>query len=115
MLLVVAAVIADSQGAHGAARDALLAALPFAAVAGLVTFGDFIESRDPEVGLQALCSGGIVCLLVLSCAIRSGADHGTPPLAFSSLVGALALLALKLGIAAAPRLRRLGSLSPAKP
>lgn len=109
------AAIADSEGAHGAARDALLAALPFAAVAALVNFGDFVEVRDPGTGLQALCSALIVCLLVLSCAVRSGATHGTPPLAVSSVVAVLALLGLKLAVTAAPHARRPGSLSPAKP
>ena len=114
-LLVVAAAIADSNGAHGLARDALLGALPFAAVAALVTFGDYLDSRTPASGLQALCSGGIVCLLVLSCAVRSGSAHGAPPLAISSLVGVLALVALKLGLVVAPHVRRLGGLSAAKP
>ena len=114
-LLLVAAAIADSNGAHALARDALLGALPFAAVAALVSFGDYLDAREPLAGLQALCSGGIVFLLVLSCAVRSGAAHGAPPLAISSLVAALALVALKLVLAVAPSLRRLGSLSPAKP
>ncbi len=114
-VLVVVAAIADSNGAHGLARDALLGALPFAAVAALVTFGEYLDSREPVPGLQALCSGAIVCLLVLSCAVRSGSDHAAPPLAVSSLVGALSLIALKLALVAAPYARRLGSLWPAKP
>lgn len=114
-VLVVAAAIADSNGAHGLARDALLGALPFAAVAALVTFGDYLDSRDATSGLQALCSGAIVCLLVLSCAVRSGSAHGAPPLAISSLVAVLGLFALKLAVAVAPYARRLGSFSPAKP
>jgi hypothetical protein len=114
-LLVVAAAIADSNGAHGLARDALLGALPFAAVAALVTFGEALDSRLAVTGLQALCSGAIVCMLVLSCAVRSGSAHGAPPLAVSSLVAALCLIGLKLAVAAAPYARRLGSLWPAKP
>ena len=114
-LLVVSAAIADAAGAHDLARNALLAALPFAAVAALVCFGDYLEGRERFAGLQALCSGLIVGLLVLSCAVRSSAAHGVPALAISSLVGILALLALKGVMAAAPRWRRLGSLSPAKP
>ena len=115
-LLVVAAAIADSNGAHGLAREALLGALPFAAVGALVTFGDYLDLRTPAAGLQALCSALIVCLVVLSCAVRSTSGHGAPPLAISSLVAVLALVALKLALAAAPHLRRLGGgLSPAKP
>jgi hypothetical protein len=114
-LLVVAATLADSSGAHGLARDALLGALPFAAVAALVTFGDYLDSREPASGLQALCSGAIVCLLVLSCAVRSGSAHGAPPLAISSLVAVLGLLALKLALAVMPYAKRVGGLSAAKP
>jgi hypothetical protein len=114
-LLSVAAAIADSSGAHGLARDALLGALPFAAVGALVAFGDYLDARAPGSGLQALCSGAIVCLLVLSCAVRSGSGHGAPSLAVSSLVAVLALLALKVAVAVAPYVRRLSGLSPAKP
>lgn len=113
--LVVAAVIADTQGAHGVARDALLAALPFASVAALVAFGDYVERRIVGGGVQALCSGVIVGLMVLSCALRSNAVHGLPPLASSSLLAALGLIGLKLALGALPHARRLGSLSPAKP
>lgn len=113
--LIAVAVIADSAGAHGIARDALLAGLPFAAVAALVSFGDFHEARDPAAGFQALCSSMIVCLLVLSCAARSSAVHGVPAIAISSLIGALCLLALKLAVAGLPHARRLGVFWPAKP
>ena len=114
-LLVASAAICDAAGAHDLARNALLAALPFAAVAALVCFGDYLERRAPFAGLQALCSGLIVGLLVLSCAVRSSAAHGVPALAVSALVGVLALLALKAVMATATHWRRLGSLSPAKP
>jgi len=115
VLLVVLAAIADSQGAHGLARDALLAALPFAAVAALVRFGHYLDDPDAAAGLQALCSGVLVALLVLSCAVRSNAGHGVPALGVSSLVGVLCLFALKGALLAAPHARRLGVLSPAKP
>jgi hypothetical protein len=113
-LLVVAAVIADSNGSHGLARDALLAGLPFAAVAALVSFGDYLDARTPIAGLHAVTSGAIVCLLVFSCAVRSGAGNGAPPLAGSSLVAVLALLGVKAALALVPQLRRLG-FSAAKP
>ncbi len=115
MLLAVAA-LADSQGAHGLARDALLGAVPFASVAALVAFGDYLDSRrEGATAIQALLSGAVVALLVLSCAVRSSALHGVPPLAVSSLIAALALLALKAILAAAPHARRLADLWPAKP
>src|SRR5580765_6933986 len=81
VLLVAVAAISDSAGDHGLARNALLFALPFAAVAALVRFGGFLDSRERFSGLQALCSGLIVALLVLSCAVRSNAVDGVPPLA----------------------------------
>ena len=115
MLLVAVAALADTVGAHGLARDAVFAALPFASVAAIVSFGDFVDARARFAGLQSLCYGLIVALLVLSCAVRSSAVHGVPPLAVSSLLAALALFALKAAFALAPHWRRLGSLSPAKP
>lgn len=114
-LFVAAAVLAQLDGADGLARNALLAALPFASVAALVAFGDYIDSRERLDGLQALCSAVIVVLLVLSCAVRSSASHGVPPAAVSSLIGVVALVALKAGLAAMPFLRRLGEFLPAKP
>jgi hypothetical protein len=106
---------ADSAGDHGLARNALLFALPFAAVAALVRFGEALDSRARTTGVQALCSGAIVALLVLSCAVRSSAVHGVPPLAMSSLVAVVGLFALEGALSVVPHLRRLGSLSPAKP
>jgi hypothetical protein len=114
-VLVVAALVADAAGAHGLARNALLAALPFAAVAALVVFGDYVESREAGSGLRALCWGTTVCLLVLSCAIRSGAVHGVPRLAISSLVVVAGLLALELGVTALRHGRRAYRFRPAKP
>jgi len=115
VLLVAVAVIADSAGDYGLARNALLFALPFAAVAALVRFGGFLDSRERFSGIQALCSGAIVALIVLSCAARSSAVQGVPPLAVSSLMAVVALFALKGALSVAPHWRRLGSLSPAKP
>ena len=115
-LLVGLAIVADSHGAHGLAREVLLGAVPFAAVAALVAFGDYLDARDDGVtALQALLSGGVVALLVLSCAVRSSAVHGVPPLAFSSLAAALGLFAIKAALAVAPYARRLASFWPAKP
>lgn len=114
-LFVAAAVLAQLAGADGLARNALLAALPFASVAALVAFGGYIDSRERFDGLQSLCSGVIVVLLVLSCAVRSSASHGVPPAAVSSLIGVVGLFALKAALSVAPYSRRLGSFSPAKP
>jgi hypothetical protein len=115
-LLVALAAIADSSGAHHLAFDALVLAVPLAAVAGLGAFGDYLDSRgDAVAGLQAALWGVSVALLVLSCAVRSHALHGVPPLAVSSVVACLGVYAVKVVVASAPHARRLGLLRPLKP
>jgi hypothetical protein len=47
--------------------------------------------------------------------VRSNAIHGVPRLAISSLVACLGVFAIKAGVAAAPYVRRLAELRPAKP
>ena len=116
--LAIAAAILDGHGSHGLARDALLAAVPFAAVAALLSFGEYLEAReDAVVGLQALLWGlPLTTLLVVSCAARSpeASTHTLPPLGRSALVGCLAVFALKATVAAVQHGRRL-VLRPAKP
>jgi hypothetical protein len=117
-LLAVAAAYADWRGSHGLAFDALLAAVPFAAVAALESFGAYLDDRaDSVLGLQALLWAFAVALLVLSCAARSPASEtGTlPPLGWSALVACLAVFAIKACVASAPYLRRLALVRPAKP
>ena len=114
-LFVGLAAVADAGGAHSLARNALLAALPFAAVAALVGFGEYLDHHVRFAGVQVLCSALIVCLIVTSCAVRESAVHGVPALGISSLAAAVALLALKGSLVLAPHLRRLGGLWPAKP
>ena len=92
--------------------------LPFAAVSALVGFGEYLERRDDSIrGLQALLWTVVLGLLVLSCAARSPATetHSLPALGASALVGSLAMLAIKLCVAAAPYVRRLALAQPAKP
>jgi hypothetical protein len=116
-LLVVVAALADARGAHGFAFNALLGAVPFAAVSALVGFGEYLEDREDAVsGLQALLWTLATALLVLSCAARSPATetHSLPPLGASALVGCLAVLAIKVCVAVAPQLRRV-ALHTAKP
>jgi hypothetical protein len=116
-LLVLVAAFADGRGAHGLALNALLGAVPFAAVSALVGFGEYLERRENAVaGLQALLWTLATGLLVLSCAARSPATqtHALPPLGASALVGCLAVLAIKAFVAIAPQLRRV-AFAPAKP
>lgn len=117
-MLAVLAALADARGAHGLAFDALLAAVPFAAVAALVGFGDWLEHRaDPLGGIQALLWTLVLAMLVLSCAARSPATvaHTLPPLGRSALQACLALFALKASLGLVPVLRRSGLPRPAKP
>ena len=117
-LLALAAAYADSRSSHGLAFDALLAAIPFAAVAALESFGAYLDDRaDAVIGLQSLLWTLALALLVLSCAARSPATdtHVLPPLGASALVAALAVFAIKSCVAVAPFLRRLALVRPAKP
>jgi hypothetical protein len=116
-LLAAVAAVADSRGAHGLAFDALLAAVPFASVAGLAAFAEYLDAREDAVtALQSLLWALVVGLLVLSCAARSPATqtHTLPPLGWSALVGCLGTFAVKATLAALPYVRRL-ALRPAKP
>ena len=104
-MLVVIAAYADVRGAHGYSYDALLAAVPFAAVSALAGFGDYLERPEDAVGgLQALLWTLALVLLVVSCAARSPETqtHALPPLGASALVGCLAVFAIKACVALAP-------------
>lgn len=117
-LLAVVAATADGRGAHSFAFDALLAAIPFAAVAALEAFGAYLEEREDAVGgLQALLWTLALGLLVLSCAARSPATQSgaLPPLGWSALVACLGVFAIKASVAAAPFVRRLAVPRTAKP
>jgi hypothetical protein len=115
-LLVLAAAVADATGSHGLARTAVLLAIPFAAVAGLECFGDYLDSgRDGVVLLHALLWSLALVLLLVSSAVRSHALHGVPPLAASSLIACLGVLGVKAALVASPYARRALELRPVKP
>ena len=116
-LLTVLAAYADGRGFHGLAFDALLGAVPLAAVAALTTFGVYLDEHDVQQAVQAMLWGAALVLLVLSCAARSTAaqTHSLPTLGSSALAACLAVFALKALVAAVPQLRRLALLRPAKP
>jgi len=113
-LLSIVAAVADSNGGHGLAFYALLLAVPFAAVASLASFGDWLDSReDAMVALQSLLWVVALVLLVLSCAARSQ-SMTVPPVAVSAVIACLGVFAVKTVLAVAPYARRL-ALRPAKP
>ena len=117
-LLAVAAAYADGRGSHGLAFDALLCAIPFAAVAALESFGRFLDDRRETLdGVQAVLWALAVALLVLSSAARSSAtDSRTlPALGASALVAALVVFAVKGCVAVVPYVRRTPFVRPAKP
>jgi len=117
-VLALIAAFADGRGAHGLAFDALLGAIPFAAVAALEAFGRYLEHREDAVGgVQALLWTLALGLLVLSCAARSPATQTAtlPPLGWSALVACLGVFAIKVTVAVAPLARRLVLAHPAKP
>jgi hypothetical protein len=117
-VLAALAAYADGRGSHGLAFDALLGAIPFAAVAALESFGAFLDERaDSLLGFQALLWTVALALLVLSCAARSPATQTDtlPTLGRSTLVACLCVFAANACVAAAPHLRRLALLRPAKP
>jgi hypothetical protein len=113
-LLAISAAGLDSRGAHGLAFDALLAAVPFTAVAALVAYGAWLEQRRAPFGaVQPLLWLLALALVVASCAARSPATAHVPPLGSSALVAALAVLGLKGILALLPYARL--ALRPVKP
>jgi peptidoglycan/LPS O-acetylase OafA/YrhL len=117
-LLAIAAFYADGRGSHGLAFDALLGAIPFAAVAALEAFGTFLDTRDDAVaGVQALLWALALALLVLSCAARSpDTAAGTlPALGASALAAARVVFAVKTCVAVGPFVRRVALVRVSKP
>ena len=114
--MALVAAIADSRGSHGFAFDALIAAVPFTAVAALSAFDAYLGDREPPLaGLQALLWALALTMLVLSCAARSPATemHTLPPLGASALAALLAVYVVKVLVAIVPYARL--ALRPAKP
>ena len=117
VLLTAAAAAADLAGAHALAFDALIFAIPFAAVAALDAFGTYLDRRDDVLeGMQAMLWAAALVLLVISGAARSPAarTHELPSAGWSALVGCLAVLGVKGVLAVVPHVRR-GGLQIAKP
>ncbi len=116
VVLAVVAAVADARGAYGLASDALIAAVPFTAVAALLAFGDYLEARGRQlVGLQALLWGFGLVLVILSCAARSPEvrTHTVPALAAFALNTCLVVYGVKALVALTPYARL--ALRPVKP
>jgi hypothetical protein len=92
VLLVLAALLSDSGGAHGVALAFLLVAIPVAFALVLDCYGELLEGRCS--GVRPTLAALSLVLLVLSAALRSQAViAGVPKLAVSALVVTLVLYA----------------------
>ena len=103
-LLVAAAALADASGERSLALYALLAAVPALAVVGLTVLGELLDGdAEPSRQLQAILSALALSLVVAGASARAPAvgEDGLPPLAGSSLIACLVLLALEAGVCAA--------------
>lgn len=110
-LIALAALLADSSGAHALAFQLVLGAVIAAAVAGLSWYGELVDaavrSREEALGrTQSAVAFSALALLVLAAAVRSPAliDATVPALGTSALVGALGLLAVQGLVALGSRL-----------
>jgi hypothetical protein len=91
LLLALAAVAADTAGAHRPATWLVLAAVPCAAAAAITAAGDVLEGRPALV--RAVTSGGALVCLLLGSAVRHAAPvaSGLPAIAFSAVVASAVL------------------------
>lgn len=104
-LLFVAA-LAESFGRHDLVFYALLAAVPFAAVAALSALGDVLDvprpfEDDPVAALQMLLWAAAVGLIVLATSSRASVLEGDPvgALGRSALMMCIGVLALEAVLA----------------
>jgi hypothetical protein len=104
--LVVAAAAADGAGAHALAFDALLLAVPAAAVVALVELGHLLDGARNH--LHAALWTVVLALTVVGAAARAPdvSRDIVPVLARSSLLACLAVFCLQATLALAAELRR---------
>jgi hypothetical protein len=106
LALVFTAGLADQAGAHVLAFNALLVAVPLAAVAALRTVADRVDgSAEPW---QAYSWGAALALLLLATAVRAPAlaDPTVPSVARSALLACIGIFCLQALAALATELRR---------
>jgi hypothetical protein len=95
-LLLAAAALADTLGAHPLALYALLAAIPVVSVIALATLGEVLDGpAPPGRQLQGLLWALVLVLLVAGAGSRAPAvrEDAVPALGVSALVAALVVLA----------------------
>lgn len=100
-VLLIAATLADSSGAHAGAFYFLLAAAPVIVVGALMAFGDLAEARGLEGkivnGTQALLSFLALSLVIVVVGSGSGPllDVTVPPLGVSALGACLGIFVVQ--------------------
>jgi hypothetical protein len=98
VLLLLAAIGADTLGAHGAAFYLLLAAVVVTAHAALQAYGRLVElpGSAPALGAARLnVTLGLLALVLVLVAAAVHADGAVPPVGISAAVASLALLGLQ--------------------
>jgi hypothetical protein len=107
--LIVAVAALDLAGAHGTAALVLVAAVPAAAGAALLSLGTALDDGGVLDGIQAWCSGSVLLLALVAAILRTplAANGDVPSLAASALTACLVVLAVQaLAGAASLRARR---------
>ena len=99
--LVVGAALADAAGAYALGYYALVAAVPVAAVAALLAFGDVLDGTAPDRRLATL-TGIAAPLVLVAAASRAPLVEGSSPpvLGIAAVVGCLAVFAVQALFAA---------------
>jgi hypothetical protein len=115
--LVLLAALADSAGWHDLGYVALVGAVPAAAIAALLGFGDLLEERghQPAEHVQALLQAAALGLILLAAAVRAPLlnQEGIPALGITAVVACLVVFAVQVllaGWVALPRERLRASL-----
>ena len=110
--LVLIAALADSAGWHELGYVALVGAVPAAAIAALLGFGDLLEEREhqPAEHVQALLQAAALVLILLAAAVRAPLlnQDGIPALGITAVVACLVVFAVQVllaGWVALPRAR----------
>ena len=110
--LIVAVAGLDLAGAHATAALVLVAAVPTAAGAALLSLGSALDGGGALDRVQAWCSGFVLLLALLAAVLRTplAANGDVPALAASALTGCLIVLAVQaLAGFASLRARRPGA------
>ena len=105
--LLVAVSLLDLVGAHGAAALVLVAAVPVAAGAALLSLGSALDRGSGFDWTRAWLGGAALLLGLLAAMLRTplASSDAVPPLAASALTACLVVLALQLVVGIAAVLR----------